>query len=110
MRAVLAGPDADGLGDALRAEGVTVTRVEGVPTGERLDAAGIDDAHLYVLTDPSEATSIPVAKERNPDVRAVVYAGESLPEFAQPVTDLTVDPALLGPDAVAEELVADYDE
>lgn len=105
--AVLAGPDADGLGDALAAEGVAVTRVDGVPTGESLAAAGVDDAALYVLTDTAEATSVPVAKERNPEVRAVVYAGETLPEFAQPITDLAVDPELLDAETVAEELAAD---
>jgi len=102
--AVLAGPDADGLGDALAAEGITVTTVDDPPTGEALETAGVADAALYVLTDVSEATSIPVAKEQNPDLRAVVYADGTIPEFAQPTTDLRVDPALLDPETVAEEL------
>ena len=106
MQAVLAGPDEHNLADALAEEGFTVTEVDGVPTGESLDAAGIDDATLYVLTDVEEATSIPVAKERNPDVRAVVYDEGSVPEFAQPITDLAVDPNLLDAEAVAEEVYA----
>lgn len=106
MQAVLAGPDKHNLADALTAEGFTVTEVEGVPTGESLDAAGIDDATLYVLTDVEEATSIPVAKERNSEIRAVVYDEGSVPEFAQPITDLAVDPNLLDAEAVAEEVYA----
>lgn len=106
MKAVLAGPDDHDLADALTEEGFTVTEVDGVPTGESLDAAGIADATLYVLTDVEEATSIPVAKERNPDIRAVVYDEGSVPEFAQPITDLAVDPNLLDVEAVAEEVHA----
>ncbi|ESP88427.1 hypothetical protein K933_08207 [Candidatus Halobonum tyrrellensis G22] len=103
---VVAGPDGDGIADALEARGAAVTRLDGVVTGERLDDAGIADATLYVLTDAAEATSIAVAKERNPDVRAVVYSDDALPEFAAAQTDLAVDPALLDADVVAEELVA----
>lgn len=105
-RAVVAGPDPDGIGAALDARGATVTRVDGVVTGERLADAGIADATLYVLTDAAEATSIAVAKERNPDVRAVVYSHDSLPEFAAAQTDLAVDPDLLTAEVVAEELTA----
>jgi hypothetical protein len=102
---VVAGPDDRGLGDALADRGATVSRVSGVLTAERLAAAGVDDADVYVLTDLSEATSIPVVHERNPDVRVVVYSDSSLPEFVRGVTDLAVDPALVAPDVVAEELL-----
>ena len=105
-RAVVAGPDPDGIAAALESRGATVTRVDGVVTGDTLADAGIADATLYVLTDAAEATSIAVAKERNPDVRAVVYGRDSLPEFAAAQTDLAVDPDLLGADVVAEELTA----
>jgi hypothetical protein len=104
MRAVIAGADGDGLGDALEAEGVEVTRVEGIATAESLEAAGIDDADLFVLTDVDDATAVPVAKDRNPGLRIVFYARESLPEFVSGQADLAVDPELLGPDVVAEEL------
>lgn len=104
MKAVIAGADDDGLGDALAAEGVDVTRVEGIATGETLGAAGIDDADLFVLTDADDATAIPIAKDRNPDVRVVFYARDSLPEFAKGQADLAVDPDLLASDVVAEEL------
>ncbi|WP_435124664.1 DUF7126 family protein [Halobaculum sp. D14] len=104
ISAVVAGPDEDGIGAALESVGVGVTRLEGVVSGADLDDAGIADAALYVLTDLEEATSIAVAKDRNPDVRAVVYARESLPEFAKGQTDLAVDPGLLAADVVAEEL------
>lgn len=105
MTAVLVGPDDAGLGVALADAGVEVTRVEGVPTGDRLADAGAAGADLFVVTDVAEASTIPVARELNPDVRVVVYADESLPAFASGQTDLAVDPALLGPDAVAEELL-----
>jgi hypothetical protein len=104
MIAVVVGPDGHGLGAALEDAGIEVVRVEGVPTADRLDGAGIGRADLYVVTDVGEASTIPVALERNADLRVVVYADGSLPEFARRQTDLAVDPALLGPETVAEEL------
>lgn len=101
---IVVGPDDDGLGAALADAGEAVSRVEGVPTGEALRAAGADDADLFVLTDVSEATTIAVVKESNPEVRVVVYDDGSLPAFASGQADLAVDPALLGPETVAEEL------
>lgn len=105
-RAVVAGPDADGLADALDAVGFAVERIRGVVNADALDAAGVADADLFALTDLAEATAIPVARERNPDVRIVAYSRDSLPEFARGQIDFAVDPDLLGPDAVAEELAA----
>lgn len=105
--AIVAGPDPEGLGDALEAEGLTVSRIADVVSLETLREAGIDDADLLVLTDVGEASGIPVAKERHPDVRVVVYSRESLPEFAKGQADLAVDPALLAVDVVAEELAAE---
>lgn len=106
LSAVVAGPDADGLGDELETLGAAVTRIDGAVTGGTLDDADIDDATLFVLTDLGEATGIAVAKERNPEVRVVVYARETLPEFARGQTDLAVDPELLSVEVVADELVA----
>lgn len=105
--AIVAGPDPEGLGDALADEGLSVTRIDGVVSATTLEAAGIDDAALLVLTDIDEATGISVAKELNPEVRAVVFSPKSLPEFAKAQTDLAIDPALLEVEAVAEELAAD---
>jgi len=102
--AVLVGPDDDGLGTELADDGFEVTRVEAVPTSDSLDEAGMADADLFVLTDVGEASAIPVARELNPDVRVVVYCDGSIPEFARGQTDLAVDPDLLDPGAVAEEL------
>ncbi|WP_248518060.1 DUF7126 family protein [Salinarchaeum laminariae] len=102
--AVLVGPDADGLGDALEDAGVTVTRVEDVGTRPELEEAGIVDADLLVVTDVEEATTIPIATDLNPDVRAVVYDRAALPEFVSAQTDLAVDPELLGPEDVADAL------
>jgi voltage-gated potassium channel Kch len=105
VSAVVSGPDEDGLGDALAALGVAVARVEGLPTRETLSAAGIESADLFVLTAMDDATAIAVAREANPDLRVVTYARESLPEFARAQADLAVDPALISPGVVAEELV-----
>jgi len=105
--AIVAGPDPDGLGDALSEEGFTITRIEDLVSSSTLEAAGIDDAAMLVLTDVGEASGIPVAKELNPDVRVVVYSPQSLPEVATRQTDLAVDPALLDVSVIAEELAAD---
>jgi hypothetical protein len=104
MKAVIAGEDSDGLGEALETEGVDLTRIEGFADRETLESAGIGSADVFVLTETVHATGIPVARELNESVKIVVYAGDSLPEFAQPLADLKVDPALLEPAAVAEEL------
>ena len=105
--AIVAGPDPNGLGEALEAEGLAVSRIADVVSTETLGEAGIETVDLLVLTDVGEATGISVAKDRNPDVRAVVYSRESLPEFAKGQTDLAVDPELLDVSVVAEELAAD---
>jgi hypothetical protein len=104
MRAIVVGSDA-GIAAALEAEGADVTRLEGVASGERLEDAGVADADLLVVTDVGEATAVAVARELNPDIRTVAYTGDGVPEFVKGVLDLTVDPALLDAEAVAEELV-----
>jgi hypothetical protein len=103
MQVVIAGPDETDIAAALEAEGHTVTNAS---LGNRpgLEEAGLHDADVYLLTDLEQATSIAVAKDLNPEVRVVVYAEGSLPDFASRQTDLVVDPQLLGPAAVAEEL------
>ncbi|MFB6218368.1 MAG: CTP synthetase [Halobacteriaceae archaeon] len=103
MKAVVAGPDR-GIADALEAEGVAVSRLDGAVTAAGLEAAGIADADLFVLTDAEEATAIPVARELNPGLRLVAYAPASLPEFAGAQVDLAVRPGVLDAAAVAEEL------
>jgi hypothetical protein len=105
MKAIVAGPTR-GIADALEAEGVAVARLDGVITGERLDAAGVTEAELFVLTDAEEATAIPVALEANPGLRVVAYVPDSLPEFASAQADLVVQPGVLDAAIVAEELVA----
>lgn len=103
-KAVLAGADLDGLGDALRSEGVEVVEADGTADRPALEAAGIGDADLLVVTEMGLATSIAVAKELNPDVRVVVYAHGSLPEFAKGQAGHILDPELLAPEVVAEEV------
>ncbi|MCG1003822.1 MULTISPECIES: hypothetical protein [Halobacterium] len=104
MKAIAVGTDR-GIVDALEAEGVEVTSIEGVASGDRLEDAGVADADLLVITDAAEATAIPVAREQNADLRIVAYTPDSMPEFVKGVLDLAVDPALLDPETVAEELV-----
>ena len=106
MNAIVVGPDADGLGEALEAEGVEVTRIEEWGTRPALEEAGITEADALVLTVAQGATAIPIAKDINGDVRVVVYAADDLPDFARGQADLIVDPQLLSADAVAEELAA----
>ena len=105
LKVLVAGPDADGLGEAVADLGAEVVRVEGFASADTLDAAGLPDADVLVLTDMDDAAAISVAKEANPDVKVVTYADESLPEYARRQADLAVDPALLPPETVAEELV-----
>ncbi|MDG5776239.1 CTP synthetase [Haloarculaceae archaeon H-GB2-1] len=102
---IVAGTDEDDIGDAL----AELTTVERVDVGNRpaLEEAGIHDAVAYVLTEVEQATSIAVAKDLNPDLKVVVYSRDSLPEFAKGQADLAIDPKLLDPEAVAEELLAD---
>ncbi|RDI72530.1 DUF7126 family protein [Halopelagius longus] len=105
MTVLIAGEDADRLGDALVDLGADLTRIEGMATRESLVAAGIDTADVLVLTDMDDASAIPVAKEENPNVRVVTYSRDSLPEFVRGQTDLAIDPDLLSTEVVAEELV-----
>jgi len=103
---IVAGPDEHGVGEELSALGATVSRIEDVVSTATLEAAGIGEAAYLVLTDVEEATGIPVAKELNPAVTVVTYADASLPAFVAAVADLAIDPALVGPVVVAEEIAA----
>ncbi|MFC6757288.1 MULTISPECIES: DUF7126 family protein [Haloarcula] len=103
MDIILVGDDPERMRDALENEGHTVT-VADVGNRPGLEEAGVMDATVYLLTEMDQATSIVVAKDLNPELRVVVYAEGSLPDFASRQTDLVVDPNLLNPDAVAEEL------
>ena len=104
--AIVAGPDEDGIGDALEAEGVDVTRVDGVVSRPHLEEAGIVAADLYVLTDIGQATTIPIACDLNDELRTVVYARDTVPEFVKGQLDLAIDPKLMDVSVVADELVA----
>jgi len=65
-RAVIAGSDAASLGPALTTEGVDVTTAAGTANRDALEAAGIDEADVLVVTETTLATALPVAKELNP--------------------------------------------
>ncbi|MHC3439339.1 DUF7126 family protein [Natrialbaceae archaeon A-gly3] len=108
MHAIVAGDDDEGIGDALEAEGVDVARLELESdhlTRPDLEDAGIVNADLYVLTDVSQATTIPIAVDLNDDLRTVAYTEDTMPEFVRGQLDLAVDPRLMAADVVAEELV-----
>lgn len=106
MKAIFAGVDEHELVGELEAVGYEVTVVADVANRPALEEAGVHDADLYVLTDVGQATSIPVAKDLNEDVRVVCYTDDSLPEFVSGQEVLSVDPALLDSATVAEELAA----
>ncbi len=108
MRAIVAGPDEEGIADALESEGVTVSRLDGVITRPALEEGGIVGADLYVLTDVSQATTIPIVRDLA-EIRTVVYARDSTPEFVKAQLDLAVDPRLADPSMVAEELAGTAD-
>jgi Trk K+ transport system NAD-binding subunit len=105
MDVVFSGPDEAGLAAALRERGVDVTHIEGIANRPALEEAGIHDADVFLLTDVGQATSIVVARDLNPDLRVVAYTSDSLPEFVSGQRVLAMDPELLDPDAVAEEIV-----
>ncbi|AUX07709.1 hypothetical protein AArcSl_0051 [Halalkaliarchaeum desulfuricum] len=104
-RVIVTGPDEHGLAAELEDRGATVSRIPEIVNSETLAEAGIESAAILVLTDLGEASAIPVAKEHNPDVRAVSYSRQSLPEYAKAQADLAIDPDLLSADVVAEELL-----
>ena len=101
-KAIIVGPDR-GLASALEDHGIDTVRID-VGTGASLDEAGVADADLLVLTDVGEATSVPVAKDRNPDLRVIAYSPDTIPEFVRGQVDFAVAPDVLDPEIVAEEL------
>jgi len=105
QRAVILGADEHGLGDALADEGVSLTRLAGPTTRDGLREAGIEETDLLVVTETALATAIPVARELAADLRVVVYAGGTVPEFVRGQPALIVDPDLMAAGTVAEELV-----
>ena len=103
-RAIVAGPDEDDLADALEAEGVTVTRLDGVLSRPALEEAGIVETNLYVLTDVGQATTIPIVKDLTDELRTIVYDRNTVPEFVRGQLDLAIDPRLVDVTVIAEEL------
>lgn len=103
MKVIVAGPDDSDIASALVAEGHAVERID-IANRPALENAGVHEADAFVLTEARQATSIPVAKDLNGDLHVVVYADGTLPDFARGQADLVVDPDLLDPATVAEEL------
>ena len=105
MNVIVAGTDGHDIAAALTEEGHAVERVD-LANRPALEEAGVHEADALVLTEVKQATAIPVAKDLNEALRVVVYADGSLPDFARGQADLVVDPDLLEPATVAEELDA----
>ena len=103
MRVIVAGVDDHDVAVAIADEGHTVERVD-LANRPALEGAGVHEVDVLVLTEVRQATAIPVAKDLTDDLRVVVYADGSLPDFACGQADLVVDPDLLDPGTVAEEL------
>lgn len=101
---IIAGEDPDGIGAALQAQGATVRNAVGTADRESLEDAGVSDADVLVLTDAGLATSITVALDCNPELRIVIYTRDSVPEFIRGQAGHIIDPELLDPETVAEEL------
>jgi Trk K+ transport system NAD-binding subunit len=102
---VIAGEDPDGLAGALADRDANVTRAAGTANRPALEDAGIVEADVLVVTDAGLATCVPIAVDLNPDLRVVVYTREGVPEFVKGQAGHIVDPDLLGPDAIAGEIV-----
>ena len=102
---IVAGEDPDGLGATLEKRGAEVSHAAGTADRPALEDAGIVEADVLVVTDAGLATSVPIAVDLNPDLRVVVYARDSVPEFVKGQAGHIVDPELLGPAAVAEEIL-----
>lgn len=100
---IVAGEDSYDIAPAIEAEGFDVRLIE-IANRPALEDAGVLDAETFVLTEVRQATSISVAKELNEDLKVVVYADGSLPDFARGQADLLLDPSLFEPAAVAAEL------
>ena len=103
MKAIVVGTDEYDIAGALTDAGHTAVSVD-VGNRDALVEHGIEDADVFVLTELAQATAISVAKECNPELKVVVYADGSLPDFARRQADIALDPALFDPDAVATEL------
>ncbi|MUV89637.1 CTP synthetase [Halapricum sp. CBA1109] len=103
MNVIVAGVDAEPVADAVESEGHSVTVVD-VANRPTLEESGVHEADVFVLTEIEQATSIAIAKDLAPEIRVVVYAEGSLPDFARGQADLVVDPRLIDAETVAEEL------
>lgn len=104
-KVIVAGADPDGIASALESMGATVSYAEGTADRTALEDAGVHDANVLVLTDAGLATSVSVALDCNPDLRTVIYTRDSVPEFIRGQAGHIVDPELLDPDTVAEEIL-----
>ena len=102
---ILTGPDPHDLRTALEAAGDDVVSIDGIVSDNALKEADVTGAARLVLTDPTEATAIPLARDHVPDLTVAVYAAESVPPFASHLADLVIDPAAIDVEMFVEELL-----
>lgn len=102
---LLAGPDRLDIGATIDSSGGQLNRVHAPITKAALRDAGIDQTDVFLLTDPSEATAIPIVRELRESVRIVVYTDDSVPPFASHLADLILDPEAIGKELLVEELL-----
>jgi Trk K+ transport system NAD-binding subunit len=102
MKAIIVGPDR-GLAAAFAEHSITTRQID-VGRTTNLRRAGIETADVLILTDTSEATAVPVAKDLRPELRIVVYAPDSMPEFLRAQVDASLSPTILSPSVVVDEL------
>jgi len=102
---IIAGSDPDGIGSALEARGGDVSYATGTANRPALEEAGVLEADTLVVTDAGLSTSVTVAVDLNPELRVVIYTRDSVPEFVKGQAGHIVDPELLDPDTLAEELL-----
>ncbi len=102
---IIAGPDSTDLGSTLTEEGATIASVPAPVTVAALEAAGLSEADLFVLTEHEEATAIPIVRERRPTIPIVVYTADGVPDFASHLADLIISPNAMDQPVVIEELL-----
>ena len=105
---IIGGSTAEGIEQQLADAGQEVTRLDQVLTSSVLESAGIESAAVFLLTDATEATAIPLAREQNPDISIIVYSTESIPEFCKPIADMIVHPGAVSNDVLVEEILAKF--
>ena len=103
-QSIITGPDPYDVAEELEKSGIAVQHISGLVTATELEAAGVETAAYLIVTDPTEATGIPLAREQNDSISVIVYALDSVPDFARHLADLILDPSLIPVDDLVEKI------